>query len=294
MNKNCFIISFFLPSKESVLILKEIIDKIKLSFNNVTIVIGFNPAEYLNEGIEMINQYNDIKIFYTVTDDKLACNSDASGYQSALKKVRDHKLNCDLYWFIHSKAITTGRYKERDFMIDDFINNKNSIIDLFKEKKFIGSYGDMVIQLATLKPNHKFSTPTESGNYLDKFYNFKIKTPFEYFYAKTFYVIRGEIINEFINNCHDSFFDDYLSIYNENKTDIYFFERDFIRVVDKMGYVLLGRVSSNGISDNRWGNIPTYETNKRYIDELSMWLDINNLNEEKNEIIKTCLEWQRL
>lgn len=293
MIKNCFIISFFLPSKESILILKEMIDKIKSSFNDVTIVIGFNPSTYLNEGIKIIDEYKDIKISYTVTEDKLVCDSDASGYQSALKKVKDLKLNCDLYWFMHSKAITTGRDNERNFMINDFIDNKNEIIELFKTKKFIGSYGDMVIQLATLKPNHKFSTPTESGNYLDKFYNFKIKIPFEYFYAKTFYVIRGEIINEFINSCQNSFFDDYLNIYNENKTDIYFFERDFIRVVDKMGYVILGRVSSGGISDNRWGNLPANETNKIYIDELSMWLDVNNLIEEKNEIIKTCLKWQR-
>lgn len=293
MIKNCFIVSFFLPSKESVTILKEMIDKIKSSFSDVVIVIGFNPSSYLNEGIKIIEQYNDIKIFYTITDDRLVCSSDASGYQSALKKVKDLNLNSDLYWFIHSKAITTGRNNERNFMINDFINNKNEIIELFEENKYIGSYGDMVIQLGTLKPNHKFSTPTESGNYLDKFYNFKIKVPFEYFYAKTFYVIRGEIINEFVKNCKNSFFDSYLNIYDENNTDIYFFERDFIRVVDKMGYVVLGRVSSGGISDNRWGNLSVNETNKRYIDELSMWLDTNDLSKEKNEIIKTCLKWQR-
>ena len=88
----------------------------------------------------------------------------------------------------------------------------------------------MLIQLGTLKKGHKFSTPTVSGNYLNKFYDFKIKTPFEYFYAKTFFVVKGGIINDFISKCDESFFNDYLNIYGEKNTDRYFFERDFLRL----------------------------------------------------------------
>jgi hypothetical protein len=97
-----------------------------------------------------------------------------------------------------------------------------------------------------------------------------------------------------ITKCNESFFNDYLNIYGEKNTDRYFFERDFIRLVDKMGYVVLGRVVSNGISDNRWGNISTEESNKRYLEEMGLWLEVNQLDLDKENIIKILKEWQRL
>lgn len=291
---NCFIISFFLPTKESTLILDGIINKLETRFNNLTIFIGLNPSPFLEEGIKIIEKYEKIKIIYGVTPKNLVCDSDASGYQTALKLLKNSEKTFDLYWFMHSKAITTNRHEERNYIFNDFMNNKEMIESLFEKNDFIGSYGDMLIQLATLKEGHKFSTPTESGNYLDKFYNFKIKIPFEYFYAKTFFVVRGNIINNFIKNCQESFFNDYLNINNWDYTDRYFFERDFIRVVDKMGYVILGRIVSSGISDNRWGNIGTEESNKRYLEEMILWLDKNHLDLNKENIIKILKEWQNL
>ena len=61
-----------------------------------------------------------------------------------------------------------------------------------------------------------------------------------------------------------------------------------------MGYVVLGRVVSNGISDNRWGNITTEESNKRYLEEIILWLEENDLNLDKENVIKILKEWQRL
>lgn len=292
--KNCFLISFFLPTKESVLVLEDILNRLETNFQDLTIFIGINPSPFLEDGIKIIEKYKSVNIFYDTVPSHLVCDSDASGYQTALKLLKDSKKSFDLYWFMHSKAVTSNRSQEREFMLNDFIENKEKIESLFIENDFIGSYGDMLIQLGTLKKGHKFSTPTVSGNYLDNFYDFKIKTPFEYFYAKTFFVIKGEIINNFITKCNPSFFNDFLNIYGEKNTDRYFFERDFIRLVDKMGYVILGRVVSNGISDNRWGNISTEESNNRYLEEINLWLEENNLNLDKENIIKILKEWQRL
>ena len=58
--------------------------------------------------------------------------------------------------------------------------------------------------------------------------------------------------------------------------------------------VVLGRVVSNGISDNRWGNITTEESNKRYLEEIILWLEENDLNLDKENVIKILKEWQRL
>lgn len=292
--KNCFLISFFLPTKESVLVLEDILNRLENKFQNLTIFIGINPSPFLEDGIKIIEKHKNRDIFYSTTPNHLVCDSDASGYQTALKLLKDSKKSFDLYWFMHSKSVTTNRSQEREFMLKDFIENKEKIESLFVENGFIGSYGDMLIQLGTLKKGHKFSTPTVSGNYLNKFYDFKIKTPFEYFYTKTFFVVKGGIINDFISKCDESFFNDYLNIYGEKNTDRYFFERDFIRVVDKMGYVVLGRVVSNGISDNRWGNITTEESNKRYLEEIILWLEENDLNLDKENVIKILKEWQRL
>lgn len=292
--KNCFLISFFLPTKESVTILDDILSRLEVNFSDLTIFMGINPSPFLEEGVKVIESHNKIKFYYSEVPKNLVCDSDASGYQTALKLLKDSDKSFDLYWFIHSKAITSNRNQEREFMLNDFIGNKEKIESLFIENNFIGSYGDMLIQLGTLKKGHKFSTPTISGNYLDKFYDFKIKTPFEYFYAKTFFVIRGEIINDFIVKCDPSFFNNYLNIYNEKNTDRYFFERDFIRLVDKMGYIVLGRVVSNGISDNRWGNISTEESNRRYLEEIVLWLEENDLKLDKKNVIKILKEWQRL
>jgi len=292
--KNCFLISFFLPTKESVLVLEDILSRLETNFQDLTIFIGINPSPFLEDGIKIIEKYKSVNIFYDTVPSHLVCDSDASGYQTALKLLKDSKKSFDLYWFMHSKSVTTNRSQEREFMLKNFIENKEKIESLFVENGFIGSYGDMLIQLGTLKKEHKFSTPTVSGNYLNKFYDFKIKTPFEYFYTKTFFVVKGGIINDFISKCDESFFNDYLNIYGEKNTDRYFFERDFIRVVDKMGYVVLGRVVSNGISDNRWGNITTEESNKRYLEEIILWLEENDLNLDKENVIKILKEWQRL
>jgi hypothetical protein len=292
--KNCFIISFYLPTKDSVKILEDMLIKLSSNFKNPTFIIGFNPSPFITEAIQLIKSRNEFEILYGVVDDYLSCDSDASGFQKALKILKNSHKKYDLYWFLHSKAITSNRHHEREYMLNDFIENKEKIESLFNENNFIGSYGDMLIQLGTLKKGYKFTTPTTSGNYLDKFYNFKVKIPFEYFYAKTFFVIKGLIVNEFITKCNESFFNDYLNIYGEKNTDRYFFERDFIRLVDKMGYVVLGRVVSNGISDNRWGNISTEESNKRYLEEMGLWLEVNQLDLDKENIIKILKEWQRL
>jgi hypothetical protein len=270
--------------------------RLSSNFNNSTFIIGFNPSPFVPKAIQLLNKYEEIEILYDVVEDHLVCNSDASGFQSALKTLKNSKRSYDLYWFLHSKAVTTGRHEEREYMLNDFINNKTDIQNLFFENNFVGSYGDMLIHLGTLKKGHKYSTPTNSGNYMDNFYNFKIKSPLEYFYAKTFYVIRGEIINNFINMCDLSFFNDNLNINGTlygKITDRYFFERDFIRIVDKMGFLVLGRVISNYISDNRWGFLTTKESNDIYLEEVSMWIDINNLNLEKEKILNTIKKWQR-
>ena len=52
------------------------------------------------------------------------------------------------------------------------LSRQQAIENLFFENDFVGSYGDMLIHLGTLKKGHKFSTPTTSGNYMDKFFNF--------------------------------------------------------------------------------------------------------------------------
>lgn len=292
---NCFIISFYLPSQKSVNILGDIINRLHIEFDNPSIFIGFNPSPFLDMGVNLIRSMNiNNKIEFGVVPKYLICDSDASGFQFALKLLKNSGKKFNLYWFLHSKSTTTNRDHEREYMINDFIYNKSKIIDLFEKNDFIGSYGDMIIQLGTLTEGHTFTSPTTSGNYLDKFFNFKIKKPLEYFYAKTFFVVRGEILNNFIYNCDESFFNSYLNIYGLNETDRYFFERDFIRIVDKTGYVLLGRVVSNEISDGRWGNISTEESNLRYLDEISMWIEKNNLSLNKENVLNILKEWQRL
>jgi hypothetical protein len=293
---NCFIISFYLPTKESLSVLEDIIIRLKHGFNNPTVIIGFNPSKFVNDGIEIIQKCTNINILYDVVEDYLVCDSDASGFQCALNILKKQNNRFDLYWFLHSKAVTTNRDVEREYMINDFISNRNKIESLFSENDFIGSYGDMMIHLGTLKPGHKFTSPTISGNYLEKFYDFNIKMPLEYFYAKTFYVIKGKILNNFIDGCKLSFFSKPLNIDENitNQTDRYFFERDFIRVVDKMGYIVLGRVVSNDISDNRWGDISVVQSNMDYLDEVQNWLEINDISLNKDNVIKILKEWQRL
>lgn len=294
--RNCFIISFYLPTQESLLVLEEIIIRLREGFNNPTMIIGFNPSKFVDDGIKIIEKYKDTNILYDTVDEPLVCDSDASGFQCALNILKKQNDRFDLYWFLHSKAVTTNRDIEREYMMNDFISNKDKIESLFNQNDFIGSYGDMMIHLGTLKPNHKFTSPTISGNYLEKFYDFNIKMPLEYFYAKTFYVIKGKILNNFIDGCKLSFFTNPLNIDLNitDKTDRYFFERDFIRIVDKMGYIPLCRVVSNGISDRRWGDISTIQSNIDYLEEVKIWLEVNNINLNENNVLKILKEWQRL
>jgi hypothetical protein len=290
--KNCFIVSFYTPTHESVLVLQNYLDDLNLNFNDSYFFIGLNNSQYTEDSLKMIKKYKNVEC--GVVTKELQCDSDASGYQLALKLLKDSNKNFDLYWFLHSKAITTNKHNEREFLFNDFVKNKEKIFNLFEENDFIGSYGDMGIKLSTLEKNHKYSTPTRSGNHLEKYYSFKVKTPLEFFCAKTFYVIKGEIINKFISDCNYDFFTKPLNLDNNEKTDRYFFERDFLRIVDKFGFIPLFNKISAGISDNRWGTMSTKESNEDYIKEVSMWIDSNNLKLDKEKVLNTLKEWQRL
>jgi len=218
---NAIIFSVYIPSHDKVYILTELLEAFKNNFINTDIFIGINRP-YCTEVIEEIIKYKDnFNIIYEISDDHIVTKCDISGYQTALMLLKNSKKNYDLIWFVHTKGVTSNRHSIRKELINTFFINQCHIIKIFESNPNIGTYSKYII---------KYDGPEYFNDVLSQFYkNFKLPYFYTYWYAYTFYVMRGSGLHEFINNCEQSFFTS--NLIKEKKCDRYFFERDFPHII---------------------------------------------------------------
>lgn len=216
----------------------EFLKCFKKHFADVDLYVGINPGT-TPEFITLLEQERDSfkSLNYTTVPDELYCRSDASGYQAALKLLKESGKEYDLVWFGHTKG---GHYNDpfraecRRHMITDFFSDRKRITDLLNAHKEAGVFGNVVtVDLEPEKPNHVLN------HYYKKFeYDC---TDIAYLY--TFYVIKGFIVHEFVNNCEEDFWLD-------NLRDRYWFEGNFPHISTKMGYEQLYDHTQNFPKDN--------------------------------------------
>lgn len=217
---------------------KEFMGCFKQHFSDADIYIGINPNT--DEGFENMlksytNDFNNLE--YTHVPAELYTRSDASGYQSALKLLKESNKEYDLIWFGHTKG---GHYNDgyraecRRYMLEHFFGARKEITNLLNKHEEAGVFGNVItVDLSPENPNHV----------LDHYYKkFKYSCT-ELCYLYTFYVIKGFIVKEFVDNCEDDFWID-------NLRDRFWFEQNFPHIATKMGYEQLYESTQNFPKDN--------------------------------------------
>jgi hypothetical protein len=273
MNKFAVILASHIPSVDKIWIGEDILKKIKQYLPTADIYVGINPSNCVDEWIKTIKKYTNK---YLITPSDLVVGSDASSYQTALKLFKEN-LNdqYDLVWFLHTQATKSNRHDVRNRHLNNLIVNNNQIIESFMNDDNIGGFSSCYSPAPYIN-DEKFSY---TEKILDKYYNFKY-TPFRYITIGTMYVILGKILNNFLEHCNVDFFEKPLSVYPDQKTtDLYFFERDFIQIVNRSGYVVKSVIYQNDylLKVNGETLLDYGLCEKFYKENLKNWKNFNNL-----------------
>lgn len=229
--KKAIIFSTYIYNSDVLWIGQKFIDLFRTNYNDYDIYIGNNsPCE---EWLDLLNNINDLNIFSDITNKDIEIDSDVSGFQTALQLLKNSNNKYDIYFFIHTKSVTSKCYDFLDEVFEIFLTKNKEIEELFKDN-ILGAYF----------PYYGISVKEWINNCLNTILP---KTEYEnsgYTSLYTFYTINGLVINWFLNNINNDFYNtkitDYTFDYKNKKQnfDRYFFERDFPMIYEKLNLKL--------------------------------------------------------
>jgi hypothetical protein len=269
MSKFAVILASHIPSTDKIWIGEDILKKIKENLPTADIFVGINPSECLNEWVDVVKKYTK---YYEITPKELIISSDASSYQSALRVYRDNIKYYDLVWFLHTQGTKSGRHEVRENHLKTLLYEKDFVIKHFKEEPKLGGYGH------SLTPLPNCWVDSDWDFYLKRFNLNFINRPIRCFFVGTMFIIKGEILNNFIEKCDKNFFDEILhNPHTNGEGDPWFFERDFIHIVDGFtNHYIKGKyvINNYGIS------LDGLNDEEHYNKLLTNWKIKNNFNEK--------------
>lgn len=232
--KTALLFASYLPHQDRLYIGDQFFKAFKDKFSDADFYIGINPGT-VPEWEQHINEYQkDLNITYGHVERDLYSKSDAGAYQLALKLMKESGIHYENIWFAHTKGghyNDIGRAEQRYFMIENFFNRREHFESLLHSDEKNGVYGPVITVTMTPYPGNKCA-----DNFLDVYYDFPYHSS-DLCYLYTFYLMKGHIVHEFIENCSDNFWED--------KKNIYFFEDPFPHIATKMGYRQLYGITQN-------------------------------------------------
>lgn len=268
MNKFAVIFASHIPSVDKIWIGEDVFKKIKQFLPEADIFVGINPSTCLSEWLDVVKKYTD---YYEITPNNLIINSDASSYQSALRIYKKNIKGYDLVWFLHTQATKSGRHNVRENHLNTLLTEKEKVLEVFKNTE-IGGYGLSLTPLPNCEVDSDgdFCLKRFNANFLNK--------PIRCFFVGTMFIIRGFVLNNFINNCNQSFFDEILHNPHTNGLgDPWFFERDFIHIVDAYNDLILWPKT---VINNYGTNTKGLSDLEHYKKLLNDWKIKNKFNEK--------------
>lgn len=229
MNRNAVIFASYMPYEKRISTYIDILKR----FGDCDIFVGINQGT----NVDITNKWKEsLKVISNITvidvPKELEIDSDASAYQQSLKLYKQSNKKHDYIFFLHTKCVTHEESKfifDKSMYLDNFINEKNNIIRFLENNKNYGGY------FSIGKRNFDYSVAKKR---MEKYFKFKhdCDTLLNY---HTLYVIRGEIVFDFVNTCEKSFFTDNLQYR-------WFFEDTFPLIVDGSGYKRFTKYLLNG------------------------------------------------
>ena len=252
-----------IPSVDKIWIGKEILDSVRQNLPNAEIVVGINPSSCIHDWIDVVKQYTD---HIEITPKNLVVNSDCSSYQSALRKYKELGLKSDLIWFLHTQGTRSSRHEDRQEHLRCLLGAQENICKIMESNPKIGSFGRVLTPLPHINANIKL----EEDDFLSDYYDFPYSN-IRFFYIGAMFVLKGDVLNKFVYNCNDKFFNKLLS--SKRPGDRWFMERDFPEIVPRLGY----NYEMYSIDNNY--NIPIHGINLNdfYEHHLKLW-------EQKNKV----------
>lgn len=225
MNRFAVIMASHIPSTNTLWIGEDVLKKVKQFLPEAEIFVGINPSSCTEEWVNVVKKYTGN---YNITPNHLIINSDASAYQTALNVYKNKgEKYYDLVWFLHTQGTKSGRHDVRESHLKTLLEGENDIINIFKNDEKLGAYGN------TITPLPNCWVDSDWDFYLGRFGLEFINRPIRAFLVGTMFTVRGNVLNNFIFNCKESFFNEILHNPHTNGIgDPWFFERDFIHIVD--------------------------------------------------------------
>lgn len=233
--RDAVVFSSYVPTQMALSAALEFLRVFETRFADCDVFVGINPGSLPEwEAALHASSLPSVRIAYV--DPLLAVDSDASGFQTALRLMRDQASDYRLVWFGHTKGATTGNAASRRHMIRNLYLKRDRIERLFHDPR-IGSFA------------HEVSVSLDLAE-IDARMDAKVfEFPFRgigTFYLHTFYVLRGSIVKRFLDGCTQGFFTS--NLLTDLGFDRYFFERDFSRLADRFGYYPAYRVRQQHMS----------------------------------------------
>ena len=262
MKKSCVIFACTILSEDRVPVLLEFLDGFKKDFLDCDFYIGINPSpvEVLEELITDSNI--EVKGMARVAED-LYTESDASAYQLALKLASESNTSYDNYWFIHTKgSVNTHSDYLRIWYLTNFLSDRSNIESFLNERTGVGSYGMLGVAYSP------HNTYLEQDVGIPLFENIITEalpyTHANFFYIHSLYVIKGHIVDKFIQLIASTWF--------TSKLNSYYFEGIFPFIVSRLGYYpyVSNEIDMNGHSllesNNSWLSENDLVSYKEYLD----------------------------
>ena len=185
--------------------------------------------------MELIDNYkNNLSINYQLVEKRCVVNSDVSAIQKGLELLYNSGNQYRLLWFVHSKTVSrekmdldwTKIYCKRFWIRRDIITER-----LIASNK--GSYGlDMTISTCGIERYQSLKYRTEP-DYVSKYFDFKYNS-LPFFYVYTFFIIKGPIVENFLDQCNPKFFSENICSFTGSSR--YFMESEFIKIVWMSGF----------------------------------------------------------
>jgi hypothetical protein len=203
--RNGILFSAGLADKDRVHIIDELLTALNQNLPDADYFVGIN-TDSCKGTCESIRQHVT-PVAMEIVPATTVVKSDVSGYQLAMKLLKESNRRYDLYWFIHSKGGYHNRDGNRKFYIDRFIGKAQEIRVMFSQFPGLGSYG--LRGVAKMKycrswKNYKKDHILDiCGNIQHDEFKF---THVNWSYMETIYALRGEAINHFLDITPDSYF----------------------------------------------------------------------------------------
>jgi len=225
--RHAVVFSSFVPDTE---VARDVgayyIDLFQRRFRDCTIYVGINSGSSRSWHASLADA--DLDIVICETPDRLVVNSDVSGFQSALRTLRNTRAQHDYYWFGHTKGATHDAFRHtdglREVMEREFWSRRSEV-ETFCDPTRHGTFCALPM-LAT-------SRSSETVDYLRRIFP-ALYPPVGIFPYATFFGMTGTALRNFLASAAESFFTK--NLIEGTGVSRYFFEGGFSWVADMAGF----------------------------------------------------------